>query len=450
MNSIRVKLFVILVMLMGIVWLSAFAWVQQSTRIKVERVLDARLAEAGQMVSSLISDQRVDLSGAMPIFAEAAADAALQSADYSHKLACQIWSLDDALVGSSNSAPSERLTSQDTGFSTSFIDGERWRVYSVVNEALGMRIMVGDSYTVRERLVDDVTRGLVLPALLMFPIMAGVILLSVQKGLAPLGRMASALSLRSADDLSPVAVEPLPREIKPVGDALNGLFSRVDAMRDREKAFTSFAAHELKTPLAGIKTQAQIVEMAADPAIRQQALQRIQSGVERTDRMVRQLLSLASLDRDDGKNDGVTNVKAVIDTVLSELARFAADKGVTILIEDKCNGAAQLNAGLLTVALRNVVENAIIASPPGGTVKIRAITDVDRCRIDVLDQGPGIPEVDRPRITDLFYRGKGAKEGGSGLGLSIVATAMERLGGRVNFQLRPDGGEIVSLDFDQA
>jgi two-component system sensor histidine kinase QseC len=123
-----------------------------------------------------------------------------------------------------------------------------------------------------------VTKGLVLPALLMFPIMAGLILLSVQSGLAPLGRMATALSLRPADDLSPVAVTPLPREIRPVGDALNGLFSRVDAMRDREKAFTAFAAHELKTPLAGIKTQAQIIEMATDPVIRKQALQRIQAG----------------------------------------------------------------------------------------------------------------------------------------------------------------------------
>jgi two-component system sensor histidine kinase QseC len=450
MNSIRIKLFIILVMSTGIVWLSAFAWVQHSTRIKVERVLDARLAEAGQMVSSLISDQRVNLSDASPIIAETATDAVFQPADYSHKLSCQIWSLEGALVGSSNSAPSERLSSQDTGFSTSFIDGERWRVYSVVNEALGMRIMVGDSYTVRERLVDDVTKGLVLPALLMFPIMAGLILLSVQSGLAPLGRMATALSLRPADDLSPVAVTPLPREIRPVGDALNGLFSRVDAMRDREKAFTAFAAHELKTPLAGIKTQAQIIEMATDPVIRKQALQRIQAGVERTDRMVRQLLALASLDRHDGKSDGAVDASNVIDAVASDLARLATEKDVSILVEDNSDGAAHLDAGLLTAALRNVVENAIIASPPGGTVILRATMDAHRFLIAVLDQGPGISEIDRPRITDRFYRGKGAKEGGSGLGLSIVATAMERLGGRVNFQLRPDGGEIVSLDFDQA
>jgi two-component system sensor histidine kinase QseC len=140
----------------------------------------------------------------------------------------------------------------------------------------------------------------------------------------------------------------------------------------------------------------------------------------------------------------------VIDAVASDLARLATEKDVSILVEDNSDGAAHLDAGLLTAALRNVVENAIIASPPGGTVILRATMDAHRFLIAVLDQGPGISEIDRPRITDRFYRGKGAKEGGSGLGLSIVATAMERLGGRVNFQLRPDGGEIVSLDFDQA
>ena len=299
MNSIRFRLFIILVAATSFVWLSAFVWVQQSTRGKVERVLDARLAEAGQMVSSLMSDQRIDLNTlAVAATGEGKADGILQT-DYSHKLSCQIWSLNGALVGSSGSAPLGKLTDQDTGFSTTVIEGEKWRVYSVVNEALGMRIMVGDSYKVRDRLVEDVTKGLALPALLMLPIMVALILVSVQRGLAPLERMAGALSQRPAEDLSPVSVTPLPREIKPMGDALNGLFSRVNVMRDREKSFTSFAAHELKTPLAAIKTQAQVAAMAPDKDTRLRALDQIQHGVGRADRMVRQLLALASLDSDD-------------------------------------------------------------------------------------------------------------------------------------------------------
>jgi two-component system sensor histidine kinase QseC len=194
MNSVRFRLFIILAAATSLVWLSAFVWVQQSTRGKVERVLDARLAEAGQMVSSLLSDQRIDLNTIAVAATGAAKTDGILETDYSHKLSCQIWSLNGALVGSSGSAPQGKLTDRDTGFSTNVIDGEKWRVYSVVNEALGMRIMVGDSYKVRDRLVEDVTRGLALPALLVLPIMAVLILVSVQRGLAPLERKNACLT----------------------------------------------------------------------------------------------------------------------------------------------------------------------------------------------------------------------------------------------------------------
>ena len=445
MNSIRFRLFIILVAATSFVWLSAFVWVQQSTRGKVERVLDARLAEAGQMVSSLMSDQRIDLN-TLAIAATGAgkADGILQT-DYSHKLSCQIWSLNGALVGSSGSAPLGKLTDQDTGFSTTVIEGEKWRVYSVVNEALGMRIMVGDSYKVRDRLVEDVTKGLALPALLMLPIMAALILVSVQRGLAPLERMAGALSQRPAEDLSPVSVTPLPREIKPMGDALNGLFSRVTLMRDREKSFTSFAAHELKTPLAAIKTQAQVAAMAPDEGTRLRALDQIQHGVGRADRMVRQLLALASLDSDDAFDEGEGQVAMTIQAVASDLARAAAEKQVVIKFTNYSESVVRTHTVLLSVAVRNVVENAIHASPGGASVEISLTREGDRCHISVQDMGPGIPVEEIPRISARFYRGKSAKEGGSGLGLSIVAAALERLGGDINFQRCPKGGETVTL-----
>lgn len=450
MTSIRTRLFLILVVATGIVWLSAFAWVQQSTRSKVERVLDARLAEAGQMVSSLIGDRRVDIASAASTVTDIARSGDFLAASYSHKLSCQIWSLDGALVGSSGSAPAAQLTQQDTGFSTSTIEGEEWRVYSVVNEALGMRVMVGDSYTVRDRLVGDVTKGLLLPALMMFPILAGLIWVSVGRGLLPLERMAEALSHRPAEDLSPVAVDPLPREIRPMGDALNGLFSRVDAMRDREKAFTSFAAHELKTPLAGIKTHAQVAGMAPDSETRNRALQRIQSGVERADRMVCQLLALASLDRQDIKSKDTGDLLEVIQAVASDLSRLASGKQVLIKIDDQSGQRFQVDAILIAVAVRNIVENAIIASPNEATVTIKLGSQDGHIAISVMDRGPGIADQDRSHVMDRFFRGQGAKEGGSGLGLAIVDTAVQRLGGKIDFGKRPEGGQIVTLICPQA
>ena len=260
MTSIRTRLFAILLLATGAVWFSAAWWIQHSTRVEVEQVLDARLAEAAGMVSSLLSDGRVELSSAA-----GAMEALTTRADqgYSRQLSCQIWSLDGTMVGASGSAPEGRLTEADSGFSETLVDGERWRVFTEVNERLGLRVMVGDRLAVRDRLVSDVTRGLLVPALTILPFLAGLIWLSVGRGLAPLSRMARALSARSADNLEPVEEGPLPRELHPMGAALNSLFGRVAAARERERSFSAYAAHELKTPLSGIKTQAQIAAMAA-------------------------------------------------------------------------------------------------------------------------------------------------------------------------------------------
>ncbi|MCP1168811.1 AAA family ATPase, partial [Limimaricola sp. ASW11-118] len=155
------------------------------------QVDQARLAEAAQMVSSLISDRRIDVVSAGPLALDL--PALSSQADYSRQLSCQIWSLDGALLGASASAPSGRLAAEQQGFSDSLVDGEAWRVYTMVNEGPGLRVMVGDRLTVCERLVADVARGLLLPALAILPVLAALIWISVGRGLAPLDRMARAL-----------------------------------------------------------------------------------------------------------------------------------------------------------------------------------------------------------------------------------------------------------------
>ncbi|WP_432254411.1 ATP-binding protein [Limimaricola sp. AA108-03] len=444
MSSIRARLFVILLAATGAVWLSAVWWIQHSTRSEVERVLDARLAEAAQMVSSLISDRRIDVASAGPLELDLPEPAAASA--YARQLSCQIWSLDGALLGASASAPSGRLAAEQTGFSDSLVDGEAWRVYTMINEDLGLRVMVGDRLTVRERLVTDVVRGLLLPALAILPVLAALIWISVGRGLAPLGRMARALGARAADDLGPVAAGPLPREIRPMGAALDGLFARVAAARGREKSFTAFAAHELKTPLAGIKTQAQIAAMAPDEATRLQALARVEAGVARTDRMVRQLLELAAVDGAPEGGGEVVDMTRLVSDLAQDLQRLAAERQVQLGLEMAPGLCCRIPDPVLpAVALRNIVENAVLASPPGGKVVIGGGARDARITLSVLDRGPGIPEAERTRVTERFFRGAGAPAGGSGLGLAIAQVAVERLGGRLCFEPRTGGGEAVRI-----
>lgn len=178
MRSIRSRLFMILMITTGVVWMSAIVWIYLSTRHEVERVLDARLIEAARMVSSLITSQEIDPKRAAQI---PTVEPALH-ASYDRQLSCQIWALDGTLVGRSDAAPATPLTESGEGFSQTLVGGEIWRVYAVMNSDLGMRVLVGDNMRVRDRLVADVIRGLALPALLILPILAGLIWLSVRKG----------------------------------------------------------------------------------------------------------------------------------------------------------------------------------------------------------------------------------------------------------------------------
>ena len=451
MISLRARLFLLLLIATGAVWLSAIAWVHFSTRDEVERALDARLREAAQMVSSLVEERRIDLASAARM-ASASAPAGPEADAYSRQLSCQIWSLDGDLVGRSEHAPASRLTEVASGFSESLVDGEVWRVYSIVNPELGLRVMVGDNLSVRERLVGDVTTGLLLPSLLVLPALAGLIWLSVGHGLRPLNLIAAGLAARPASDLRPLPVVPAPREIRPIATALNDLLRRVGAAREHERSFIAYAAHELKTPLAGLRTQAQVARIAPDAETRRQALERLEAGVVRTDRMVRQLLALATVESDaPGEDERATGLDAVVRQTIEDLRPAAKERGVS-LVHDVAAEPPSITRGrfFLSMALRNLLENAIEASSPGQTVELIAGPEGEGWRITVLDRGRGIPDAERERVRDRFYRATNAAAGGSGLGLAIVGAALERLGGSLIHRPRPGGGEIAELRFAES
>lgn len=423
--SIKLRLFLILILATGAIWLSAVVWIERSTRAEVERVLDARLAESANMVNSLISNQRIAVNAAEAMLSAPPVE------EYSRQLSCQIWSLHGDLVSASSGAPRQQLTQQE-GFSTTTIDGETWRVYSVHNDDLDLRVMVGDRMTVRDRLVYDVIEGLLMPALMIVPALALLIWISVGQGLAPLARLETALRNRNPADLSPLPEGPAPREIRPVRHALNGLFVALERARRSERDFTNFAAHELKTPLAGLRTQAQIAQMAPDRATRDRALASIITSVDRTDRMVRQLLELAAVETDQAECMPVP-LPDLCREIVEELTPLAADRQIALIVGVPEGMRVTANRFLLHAALRNVAENAILASPAGAAVTIGADAADGFARLITTDQGPGIAPEERDRITERFYRGRNASSGGSGLGLAIATAAMERMAGLLKF-----------------
>lgn len=446
MSSIRKRLLVILLAGTGAIWLCAVIWIQHSTRTEVGHVLDRRLQESAQMVASLIR-RNGGIAGpdAAALVGDAPALPDTGRHDFARQLICQVWGFDGQLKSESDGAPAGQLADQE-GFSEREVDGEVWRVYTHVDADLGIRVMVGDARFMRERLVHGVAMGLLAPAMLILPLLAAMIWLAVRSGLAPMDRLAQALSRRPATDLGPLGETRAPAELRPMIEALNGLFHRVEGLRERERSFTAFAAHELKTPLAGLKTQAQIATLAPDAATRDRALAQIAQGVDRTDRMVRQLLDMTATENPIDSAAPAEDGAKILADVAGALGGLAGSRGVTLHLETGGAEWRSTQAALLAPALRNLLENAILASPAGATVEAQLARDGGRVRFSVLDRGPGIAETDRPHVTERFYRGAASPSGGgSGLGLSITAAAVEAMGGELRLMPREGGGEQAEI-----
>lgn len=433
MNSLRVRLFVLVAAVTMLVWSGAATWTSLSTRVKIEKVLDNRLVEAARMVAAL------DVPAA-------AIAQRVPRTPYDRQLSCQIWSLRGELLSHSGSTPTSPLASGKPGFSERAIGDAHWRVYTHVDPERGIRVMVGDNLIVRDKLISSMITGLLLPAIVGLMALAILFWLSISRGLRPLEKLARTIEARSPDMLSPLGITKAPNELAPVVRAMDGLLSRLDASRRAERDFVANAAHELLTPLAGLKTQAEVARRASDGAMRDHALERIAFSVDRTSRLVRQLLALA---REEGRVRSDPPPCAELGKVLDEISQtfepLARAHGVKLHIDTACRDLRiAIEAEVLVLAIGNLVENAILHGASGGVVRISC---AKHCGLElcVADAGPGIAPHDRDRLRRRFERGSGTDVPGSGLGLSIVEAAIASVGGRLDLCCAKPSGLVAAI-----
>lgn len=435
MNSLRARLFALVAAVTMLVWAGAAMWTSLSTRAEVEQVLDRRLVEAARMVAAL--DIPMD-----------AAPRQVEPNAYEKQLSCQIWSLTGRLVGQSAGAPDAPLAQGRPGFSERRLGDAEWRVYTHIDEARGIRVMVGDNLQVRQHLVTDMMLGLLLPALVGLIALAGLLWVGIASGLDPLARLAGDIKRRSSESLASLEVERVPAELSPVVDAMNGLLAQLESARRAERDFVANAAHELQTPLAGLKTQAEVARRADDPQMRDRALTQISRSVDRTSRLVSQLLDLA---RQQG-GIGVTphrasSLRAVLHDLKRDYTAIAQAQGMEIEVAAEClDGRLAIDPDALRLALGNLVENAFYHGSTGTFVRIEC-ADRDGPELRVIDDGVGIPEDDKKRVLRRFERGVGVQSQGSGLGLSIAAAAIATAGGTLDLCPRTPRGLVAILRF---
>jgi two-component system sensor histidine kinase QseC len=247
---------------------------------------------------------------------------------------------------------------------------------------------------------------------------------------------------RDPENLQPIAVDDCPAEVVPLVDSLNRLFGRVTKSIDNERRFTADAAHELRTPIAALRVQAQVARAAADDRERQRALDNVITGCDRATHLVEQLLTLARLDPAHVRRQSEPcDLRAVAKAAIGDIAPRAVAKGVDIELDEGPPTMTRGDAGLLAILIRNLVDNAVRYSPSRTTVRVRidpAGGSVGKTLI-VADEGPGVPAEALQHLGDRFYRAMGTGETGSGLGLSIVKRIAELHDAAVSFGVGPDG-----------
>jgi two-component system sensor histidine kinase QseC len=260
---------------------------------------------------------------------------------------------------------------------------------------------------------------------------------AVRSGVRPLDAIAEQVARRAPGHLEPVGSRGAPAELQPLLNRLNTLLATVAATLENERRFTADAAHELRTPLAAIRAQAQVALGAVHNGEQRAALQKVIAGCDRTARLMEQLLTLARLDAPPTAQSGSVPLRALAASVLAELAQDAVTRRVDLVLGEGPDATVQGNAGLLEVLLRNLIDNGIRYTPAGGTVTVTIANCAGGARLAVTDTGPGITESERNKVMERFYRIAGTGQEGSGLGLSIAARVAQIHGATLSLGAGP-------------
>ncbi len=460
LRSLQGRLLALVLSLVLGLWLISAAVVWRDARQELDELLDAHLAQAAAL---LVAQQVHELE-------DEDDDRGIDAPSlhrYAPKVAFQVFHEGRLVLRSAQAPLTPMVADADLGehkarrhsregFSDVRLDGQAWRVFSTRGAERDVQVHVGEQIDSRAAILRAVLRGALWPLLLALPLLALALWWAVRRGTRPLRELGQRLAERQPQDLQPVQLgADTPSEMAPLLEALNRLFERIAELLAAERRFTADAAHELRTPIAAIRTQAQVALGESDDALRRHALQATLQGCDRATRLVDQLLTLARLEAGAQPAGTPVELRALAQRVLAELAPAALARGQDLTLEAPEPCPVNGNDTLLAVLLRNLADNALRYSPPGAQVLVRLAAGDGRVRLTVADSGPGLAEADLARLGERFFRvldaGHSASQSGSGLGWSIVRRIAAAHGAGVRVARSPAlGGLEVVVEFAQA
>lgn len=443
LRSLQARLLALLLLMVTLVWLGAAVLTWRDASDELDELLDGHLAQSAALL--IVQQTNRDMAATD----DHGGDDKHERADapslhkYAPKVAFQVFHEGQLTMRSANTTNTP-MSETIRGFSTVRLpDNSQWRVYGAAGNEGDVQVFVGELVKSRESILWAVLLAVLMPLMYALPLLAVVGWLAVRNGLAPLRQLSQALSRRQPQALEPVVLKDVPTEIDPVVKSLNALFERIQAMMASERRFTSDAAHELRTPIAAIRTQAQVALGAGDDAAqRKHALLFTLAGCDRATHLVEQLLTLSRLESSSSAPpSGLVNLAGVTRRVAGELAMTALGRSQDLELEAPEQACIQADDTLSGVMVRNLLDNAMRYSPDGARVGISIKSEANQVILQVEDSGAGLSEADMARLGERFYRVLGTGQTGSGLGWSIVrriadvyhanvhVTRSEKLGG---------------------
>jgi two-component system sensor histidine kinase QseC len=359
----------------------------------------------------------------------------------------QVWHKQTKTLLYSTSNAIVPMVDAPVGFSDQQIQGTTWRVYAANDADTNNKIVVAEMYDIRNKLADDITLSNAYILLLTYPLFGVLVWLIIGLALRSITRVTSEISNRASTYLEPVDAASIPIEIKPLVVELNQLFIRLKLAFERNKRFAADAAHELRTPLAALKTHAQVALKADNELDRHTALLKVLKGVDRSSHMVAQLLTLSRLGQEEALSDiKPLDLHKLTSETLAYLVPIALEKHIDIeLSPPPLNAIVLGNDVTLSILIRNIVDNAIRYTPLGGDVKVSVFTHKKTVTLRVIDSGTGIPPELRERVFERFFRVLGTTAPGSGLGLAIVTQIADLHHAQIQLD-SPESGRGLQFD----
>lgn len=422
---------------------------------EVEELYDAHLAQQARLLGKLVTSlnktslNQVEKLRLLSTLEELSAQSDdRQGHPYESKVVFQVW-LDEMLLLRSVNAPSDQLTDHDGGYVDETVNGDRWRVFVLPNVDSQERIIIAERQDVRGELVNQIALRSLLPELVGVPVLALLLWWAIGHGFKPLQRLAEQVRSRDQRSLQPLAVDDLPAELDTIQQAINQLLAQLKLRLEREQQFIADAAHELRTPLSILSLHTQNALTSDQEEDRRQALLALKAGIDRTTRIVSQLLTLARLDPDSSPPLQQLDPLATSRQVLAELAPLAWQQGMELKLcnDEPSDWRLSLEAGSLEILLQNLVSNALKHGSDGDLVEVEWRAVNGGLTMSVRDHGRGVAEADKQRLLERFFR-TGANSG-AGLGLAIAARIVERHQGQLDLADAEGGGLIVTVFWPQ-